>query len=95
MVDAARTGIPAGRAVAAEGRKTAGVVDKARVGSWGSRVKGEPSAIGRNFVVVVERDTGDASCSLPRTPDGRLRMSVSGRRIEAGSQPSKAGVGDH
>ena len=87
----ARTGISADGAVVAEGRKTAGV-DKAPVGSWGRRVKGEPSAVGRSFVVVVERDTDDA-CSRPRNPDG-LRMSVSEQRIEVGSQPSKAGVED-
>ena len=95
VVAAAQTGIPAGGAVVAEGRKMTGVVDTVPVGSWGSRVKGEPSAVGRNFVVVVERDTGDVCCSLPRIPDDRRRMSVSERRIEVGSQPSKAGVGDH
>lgn len=90
MADA-RTGMAADEAVVAEGRKMAGV-DKVPVDSWGRQVKGGPSAVGRNSVVVVVRDTGDV-CFLPRIPDG-LQMSVSEQHIEVGSQPSKVGVED-
>jgi len=90
MADA-RTGMSADGVVVAGGRKTAGV-DKAPVDLWGRQVKGEPSAVGRNFVVVVVRDTGDV-CFLPRIPDGLQRL-VSEQRIEVGTQPSKVGVED-